>query len=402
MDVPGGTSLDEGVAAEARLAPLLPPSIRPHFDGAFVRSYRLYEEYIYRLVLSVAREAGLEGLLREPVDAAQLIARAELEPERARVPLTWMLDFLAAHGALSAEPGHAGRRYQAPAALPALDAGAVRAQQMAIDPSWAPSYALAETAARDYPAFLRGQTTGEDVLFSARRLRMWVDYFSNDNGLYTVNNRVGAAAVEEWLPRAGAVVLELGGGLGSGALALIDRLAQSGRLGEISHYRFTELVPAFLRRGEQALRTRQPGPAALSFGILDMNRPFEEQGVAPRSATVVYAVNTLHAARDLGFTLGEIRGALEPGGRLVVSECIRPRAGQPVATEMIFNLTETFRSPRLNADYRPHGGFLAPEHWTRALEATGFADARVMPDVARIREEVPEWSVAAIGGTRPV
>ena len=45
-----------------------------------------------------------------------------------------------------------------------------------------------------------------------------------------------------------------------------------------------------------------------------MNRPFAEQGVAAESASVVYAVNTLHAAHDLGFTLGEARGALEPGG----------------------------------------------------------------------------------------
>jgi hypothetical protein len=31
------------------------------------------------------------------------------------------------------------------------------------------------------------------------------------------------------------------------------------------------------------------------------------------------------------------------------------------------------------------------------MEAAGFADVRVLPDVARIRVAVPDWSVAAIG-----
>ena len=117
-----------------------------------------------------------------------------------------------------------------------------------------PSYVLAETVAQDYPAFLRGDVVGEEVLFSPGRLRLWVDYFSNQNGLYAVNNRIGAAAVEQWLPLGGGVIVELGGGLGSGAIAVLERLGVAGRAGAIQEYRFTELVPAFLRRGEQALR----------------------------------------------------------------------------------------------------------------------------------------------------
>src|SRR5262249_61627968 len=143
---------------------------------------------------------------------------------------------------------------RAPAATPDLDPEAVREEHPRHEPAWGPAYALAETAAREYPAFLRAEVQGEDVLFSARRLRLWIDYFSNDNPLYAVNNRVGAIAVDEWLPRPAAAVLELGGGLGSGALALLERLHARGRLDVIADYRFTEFVAAFLRRGEQALR----------------------------------------------------------------------------------------------------------------------------------------------------
>ena len=385
----------------AMLERVLPHELRPLFDTSFVRSHFLYEQFIHRLVLQVVRETGLEDAMQEEGSAEDIALRAKLGAAQALVPLDWMLRSLAARGLLAEPAGHARGRYRALGPLPVLDAGTIREEQLRSAPTWMPSYVLAETVARDYPAFLRGEVTGEDVLFAARRLRLWIDYFSNDNGLYAVNNRVGAIAADAWLPLSGGIILELGGGLGSGALALLERLEAAGKLGAIAGYRFTEFVPAFLRRGEQALRTRYPALSALSAATLDMNRPFAEQGVARGSVALVYAVNTLHVARDLEFTLGEIFGALEPGGRLVVSECVRPRPRQPIEAEFVFNLTETFRSPRLHPLYRPSGGFLTPEQWRGAMEAAGFVDTRFLPDIASLREQAPRFVVAAVGAVHP-
>jgi L-histidine N-alpha-methyltransferase len=375
------------------LRPVLPPALQSVFDISFIRSHLLYDEFVYRLALQVVREVGLDLAGREPATIREIADRAELDPAVALVPLDWMLRFLAARGVLQ----ETGDRYGSRGALPALDPAPVLDEQMRYAPSWKPAYVLAETVARDYPAFLRGRVVGEDVLFAPRRLRLWIDYFSNDHGLYAVNNVVGAVAVEQWLPRSPAVLLELGGGLGSGALALLDRLGTAGRLGAIAEYRFTEFVPAFLRRGEQTIRARHPALSALRFGPLDMNRPFSEQGVAPGSVSVVFAVNTLHVARDLDFTLAEVRRALEPGGCLAMAECIRPQPRQPIYTEFVFNLTEAFRS----SVNRPAGGFLTPEQWQAALGTAGFADVRFLPDVVRIRQQVPDFLVAAIGATSP-
>src|SRR2546428_4308382 len=230
---------------------------------------------------------------------------------------------------------------------------------------------------------------------------MWVNFFSNDNGLYVVNNLVGAAAVAELMPPAPVVIMELGGGLGSGATALIDELRGSGRWAEVREYRFTELVPFFLRRGQQALETRFPGLSLLKFAALDMNRVFTGQGVEPGSVSLVYAVNTLHVARDLDFTLQEIFHALTPGGRLVVSECVRTVPAHVIYVEFIFNLMETFRAPVLNPSYRPNGGFLTPEQWRRAMDATGFVEIAVLPDIAAMRARFPDFNVGAVGATRP-
>jgi SAM-dependent methyltransferase len=390
----------EAVAQAARLRPVLPAALQSAFDASFIRSHLLYDEFVFRLLLQVVRETRLDEMVREPATVQQIADRAALDPA-ALVPLDWMLRFLAVRGALQEIADERGYRYGSPGPLPALDPAVVRDEQFRHEPSWKPAYVLAETVAREYPAFLRGEVTGEEVLFAPRRLRLWIDYFSNDNGLYTVNNLVGAVAVERWLPRSPVTLLELGGGLGSGALALLERLRVTERLAAIAEYRFTEFVPAFLRRGEQTLRAHHPTLSVFTCAPLDMNRSFSEQGVAPGSVSVVFAVNTLHVARDLDFTLGEIRQALEPGGRLVVSECVRPRPRQPVYAEFVFNLTETFRSPRLHPVYRPGGGFLTPEQWQAAIEAAGFGDVGFLPDIVRVRQQVPDFLVAAIGATRP-
>src|SRR5262249_39801112 len=185
------------------------------------------------------------------------------------------------------------------------------------------------------------------------------------------------------------------------AVARVERVEATGRLDTLGEYRFTEVVPAFLRRGRAALEARFPAWPGLRFASLDMNRPFAEQGVEPGSVAVVYAVNTLHVAFDLDFTLGEVFRALAPGGLVILSECVRPLPGQAVYVDVVFNLMEPFRAPRLRAPSRPNGGFLTPEQWTGALEASGFADIRLIPDIVPLRVPFSTFCTAAIGGIRP-
>jgi SAM-dependent methyltransferase len=391
----------EAEAVVATLHALLPPPLRPLLSFSFIRSHMLYDEFVSRLALGVGRALGLDGATRQPATAEVVAGRLGLGGRCGLVPLAWILQRLAEFGIVESVPSaHGAPAFVSRRGWPELDPAVVRERQRQHDPASLPSYVLAETVAGDYPAFLRGEASGEELLFSPRRLRLWVDYFSNANGLYAITNRIGAVALSEWLPRRPGVILELGGGLGSGAQAALERLAASGRLGEVREYRFTELVPAFLRRGQHALEASHGDVARLSFGVLDMNRPFPEQGVAPDSVAVTYAVNALHVAHDVASTLGEIRRALAPGGRLIVSECVRP-PGQTVYAEFIFNLMETFRTPRLDPVHRPVGGFLTPEQWAGALGAAGFTDVRLLPDVPTIRTRVPDFLAAAIGATRP-
>ena len=76
------------------------------------------------------------------------------------------------------------------------------------------------------------------------------------------------------------------------------------------------------------------------------------------------------------------------------------RIGRFGEVDFIFNLLESFRAPRLVDPWRPNGGFLTPEQWTAALEACGFTEVALAPDIARIRAVNPAFVVAAIVARR--
>jgi L-histidine Nalpha-methyltransferase len=375
---------------------LLPEALWPVFDDDFVAACELHEEHVVRLGLAALAECGLEEELAKPATVDELAAHGGLVPERSATALDWLLRLLAGHGHLRQDCGDGAARFALEGALPRPDAAEVEAAQRALDPASLPTYRLFEAAASTYPAFLRGETTGEAALFAPDRLELWTSYFSNVNPLYAVNNTIAAEAVRARIPEGPGDVLELGGGLGSAAEALLEWLGPDRAP---ASYLFTELAPFFLNRARRQLSARFPG--ALAFRVLDMNRAFAEQGVEPGSRDLVYAVNTVHVARDLLSTLDEIRRTLRPGGWLVFGECLRPFDGVALYTEMVFQLLEAFRAPLLDPSLRPNGGFLTPEQWLGLLERAGFTDLELYPDVRRIRDHYPAFVVGAVAGRRP-
>ena len=132
-----------------------------------------------------------------------------------------------------------------------------------------------------------------------------------------------------------------------------------------------------------------------------MNADFVPQGIAPGEADVVYAVNTVHIARDLGATLARIREALRPGGVAVFSECVRPFPNQPIYVEFVFNFLENFTGVATDPAPRPTHGFLTPDNWRRAFEAAGFERPSILPDVEALAKHYDAFFVAAVTARKP-
>ncbi|MBI4618321.1 MAG: class I SAM-dependent methyltransferase [Planctomycetes bacterium] len=246
-----------------------------------------------------------------------------------------------------------------------------------------PTFALLDRVARAWPAYLRGERSGERVLFDREALGLWQAYFSNENLPYAVVNRLGAWAAARETDAPALRVLEVGAGCGSGTEALLDQVAS-----RVREYWFTELSPSFLRRGQELVSRRFPGVPVV-FRRTDLDLPLAEQGVPLGGFDLVYAVNTLHAVKDIRASLAELRSALVPGGVLALVEGVRSDPGRPVAIEFVFVLAPEFR------------GFLHWPRWRELLEESGYARVRYVPDLAAATRAIPTYAMAAILARRP-
>ena len=355
------------------------------------RGCELVDQYAVHVAIDLLHELGLAPLLAEPRDVDALLAARGFVPTF-RPALAWLLAWLTTSGVLAE---HAGR-WRLVGPTPATDRPGLRAAGLENDPSYAPAYALLDEAAAIYPRVARAEVSGERALF--QKVSLWASYFDNAHGYYALNNRVAAHGAAACVGD-GATIVEIGAGLGSATQALLDALGE--RAGRIAGYRFTEPVPFFRRRAERTLTTAHPA-LPITFGALDLNAPWAEQGVGAGSATLVWGVNVFHLARDLRQTLGEARTALAPGGWLVVGEGIRPQRGRPVAPELPFQLLEAFSDVSLDPETRSAPGFLTAEEWRAALERSGFVDVRFVPDVRRLCALAPRFHAAAVCGRRGV
>jgi SAM-dependent methyltransferase len=367
------------------------------FGQGFYYSWELVDRYASAWVLQVAADLGLEPS-STPMTSDELAARLGFGAHF-QGPLDWLLQRLVVQGAAETVwASNGARRYRL-----ALGSGEsrreLRAAALEADPANAAALDLLDAAAVAYPAVAQGRSTGQEALFGLGQIRLWLAYFDNRNPTYAINNKVAALAVANRLQRLeGGVILEVGGGTGSGTEALLEALASVGRLSDLERYRFTEPSQHFRRRTERLLRSRHP-EVPWEIGSVDVNLPFAAQGVPERGIDLVFAVNVLHLARDLDDTLRQIRASLSPGGWLVAAEATRSFPDKPLATELVFQLLDGFQQVRLDPDRRPTAGFLAPEQWQRFMVEAGFRRVEILPrEHMAIRQLYPRFATGVICG----
>jgi SAM-dependent methyltransferase len=330
---------------------------------------------------------GRIGRLPPEEGASEAILRDEASlPSRARPAFRYLFDKLLASGFLTRRNDRLARGDSLPA-----PAATLAAELEAREEEAAVGAEIVRILVDEAPAFFAGTKSGEEILFAPGRLPLWFRYFSNENVLYAANNLLGAEVLSRSVPDR-ADVLEIGGGAGSAAEAALRRLGP-----RICRYRFTELVPAFGRRGERAARAAASPDTAVEAARLDMTRPWAEQGVQPGSFDAVYSVNCFHVAPDLGFVLAEARRALKPGGAVVVSEGIRPSVhDRPTHAEFVFDFLESFTNVKTDPLLRPTHGFLTTDAWRRSFVAAGFSLVEVVPDVDRLARHYPGFFVGTV------
>ncbi len=365
----------------------------PHwvFPPSFAAACRDLDHYIGALATELAATLELDG--GGPLHPDRLLADRAWSPD-GHLALLWLLETLALYGRADRVDG--GWRLRPTHGTPT--AAHVRDAALAAMPTAQPAYDVFHLAATSLPDVLAGTLSGESALFGIGAMGLWFDYFSNSNPLYEPCNAVTAVAVER-AAGADATILEVGGGGGSAAEAILRRLESVGR--PPSRYLFTEVHPAFLRRGSRTLNGSGLAVAdAVEAARYDIDRDPSEQGIGDQRFDVVAAVNTLHLATDPVLALQRLGSLLAPGGTLVLGELVRPAGDRGVHLELPFTLLEAYRRAPLVDGIRTRPGFMTAAGWREGLARAGFDHVDLLP--ARLDECVAAYpgfySVAITAG----
>jgi SAM-dependent methyltransferase len=368
----------------AALHPDVPPDL---FDDTFRHACERLDRYVGTLAVEVA--ATLELPTGQPLQLDALFPSRGWS-ENGKLAVQWLLETLELFGQATRGP----EGWRLTVGPPAVASTALREEAERIIPAARPAYEVLSLCAGALPAVLRGEVRGEDALFSPSTLGLWFEYFSNANPHYGPSNAITGLAVARAIGP-GASVLEFGGGGGSAAQAVLRTLEETAK--PPARYVFTELQPAFLRRGARAVQQAAPVGCELSSLRFDINLDPTQQGLEPGTFNLVFGVNTLHLAHDLHYTLTNLRGLLRPGGALVVGELLRPTPDAPVHLELPFTLLEAYRNTPSLPGIRPRPGFMSARGWVNALEAAGFSQVTVLPaQIERCAEIYPGFYSGAL------
>jgi len=383
--------------SDPRLAQWLqqfPPTV---FSERLYQSIELMERYSIELAVDLSRQLNLVDQLGDWRTADELCRMLSFQ-SRFKFALSWILKRLVESGCAEARTDGQIRSYHLRKRPWQPDLKLFRAAGLTIDPANAATLDLLDHAASVYPAVASGQQSGDHNLLGPQGVPLWLNYFHNDNLTYAVNNWVGAVLAADHLSTRHALrILEVGAGTGSASEILLQLLAERGLLPRIERYLITEPNAYFRRCSQRKLAGRYPN-LTLEWAPLDLDLPWNTQGIPSGEFDLVYAVNVMHISKNLLFSLNEARSALAADGWLVIGECVRPYDNQPIYPELMFQILDSFTNVQTDPEIRPNPGFLTAEQWRRAFSRAGFGHAEVAPDIDRIREIYPHFFTGAICG----
>ena len=379
---------------DPRVTEVLDRYPRELFTEAFRHSWELIDRYGREWILEIVQDLGIDRALKQPQTLKSLRSELGFIDAFDHV-LDWLMRSLCEAGL--AERSQIDGKIRLLRDIPQSHRSAVRDALLTSDPASKSTLDLLDAAASAYPRVARGEIRGQEALFGLGQTQLWLDYFNNKNPIYAINNRLAAHVALQYRTKGPLKILELGSGTGSGTEALLESITHHGRIDDLDLYHCTEPSPFFRRRTERRLRSDYP-KIQWSFSSVDLDRSFESQGIPSGTYDLVYAVNVVHVARDLDFSLQQILHCLQPNGWLVAAESIRPIAGQTISTELVFQILEDFWDVKLDPIRRPTPGFLTPEQWTDLLVQNGFSSVEVVPDHKTIRQAYEKFCTGVVCG----
>ncbi|MBO1321653.1 amino acid adenylation domain-containing protein [Acanthopleuribacter pedis] len=226
---------------------------------------------------------------------------------------------------------------------------------------------LLHAAGPELDAILTGRRNAVELLFPEGNLAGMTGIYSDAeaaDGIHALLGDLFAAFLAQSGKRS-LNILEIGGGTGSAAAALLPFLAEHQAVAPC-RYRFTDVSPYFLRRG----RERWPDYPFIDYQTLDLNRDFGEQGLPAQHFDLIVAANVLHVADDLPDALRRVAALLTEDGLLLAQE----NTHRSIFSDVVFG--------SLKGWHAGGGTAAAPDNaagWCSLLGDLGFRDLVSVP-----------------------
>ena len=167
----------------------------------------------------------------------------------------------------------------------------------------------------------------------------------------------------------GLKIIEVGAGTGSITRHILEPLQLRGDVGNDGHrfsqYDYTDISEAFFEHARERFNSTK---AKMNYKILNIEKDPAGQGYTEGGYDLVVAAWVLHATRDLGATVRNVRKLLKTGGRLVLLEITKPnilRNGLAFGT-----LPGWWLSTEKSREWSP---CISHEQWNHILTSQGFS-----------------------------
>jgi SAM-dependent methyltransferase len=219
---------------------------------------------------------------------------------------------------------------------------------------------------------LQGTVDPIELIFPEDKWAAIVKYYV-EGFAFRKYNEMAARVVKELLARLPKDqtlrILEVGAGTGGMTQAILPLLPA-----DRTEYIFTDLSHMFMLKAQQ----RFSNYPFVQYKIMDIENDPVEQGFTQNSYDLIIASDVIHATRNLGISLGNVKKLLASEGVLMMLEV----TNSPVYLDFIFGMTEGWWLFE-DTDIRPTHATMDPARWKMVLEKNKFNDVAIYSDFER-------------------
>ncbi|KAJ6159879.1 hypothetical protein N7497_004416 [Penicillium chrysogenum] len=208
-----------------------------------------------------------------------------------------------------------------------------------------------------YPSIVRGESNPIEHLIKDDML----DKLYAEGLGFSVANTWAARLIKQISHRYPQMdIIDIGAGTGGTTKMILDHLGFA-----FKSYTYTDTSKAF---SEKAQEMFSGYTNKMFFKPFDMEKEANSQGYEEHSYDAVFALNVIHAAKDIGKALQSVRSLLKPGGYLVLLELTDQEPSR--IRFLMGGLPSWWHSQEENKKWAPT---LSTAQWHSLLQKTGYS-----------------------------